>query len=74
MKKHEEKYVKNNRSKKQKWEELPEDRINQNIVEDEDALVEQIRNTFFQANAERPYYPFFMDPLQRMVEKRKNYG
>lgn len=70
MKKHEE-IRKKQQAKKQKWEELPEDRINQNIVEDEDALVEQIRNTFFQANAERPYYPFFMDPLQKGWSEKK---
>ena len=73
MKKHKEIRDKQRREK-QKWEDLKEDRINQNITEDEAELEEQINQTFYGVNNERPYYPFFMDPLQKGWSEKKNYG
>lgn len=70
MKKHKEIRDKQRREK-QKWEDLKEDRINQNITENEAELEEQINQTFYGVNNERPYYPFFMDPLQKGWSEKK---
>ena len=71
IKEHEE-IRKKQMKKQQKWEDLPEDRVNKEIIQTENELVEEIRQTFFQAkNTEMPYYPFFMDPLQKGWSKKK---